>query len=244
MITIALANLAYPASADHAVTTALDAIAQAKDAGAQVVCFPECYLPGYRAAGRGSATPPTATWLEQAHRATLDAAARSQIAVVMGTERIVDGAHRITTLVAGPDGAVLGWQDKVQLDPSEDELFTPGSGREVFTIDGLCFAVSICHEGFRYPETVRAGVRAGAQLVFHPHYSWDEGGWRPRGFAEADNSFHEASARCRAAENTCWFAPVNYAGADSPTTSAVIDPDGQVVVWMSLIHISEPTRPY
>jgi len=27
----------------------------------------------------------------------------------------------------------------------------------------------ICHEGWRYPETVRWAVRRGAQVVFHPH---------------------------------------------------------------------------
>lgn len=232
MITIALAQLVYPPSADAALTTALAAIADAAAAGAAVVCFPECYLPGYRAAGRGNSTPPTSAWLEAAHARVLNAAAASGIAVVMGTERIVDDAYRITTLVAGPDGALLGWQDKEQLDPSEDDLYTPGSGREVFTIDGLRFGVAICHEGFRYPETVRAAVRGGAQLVFHPHYSWhaeDDG--VPTGYADSRNSFHEGATRARAAENTCWFAPVNHAGAASPTTSALIDPDGEVVAW-------------
>lgn len=232
MITIALAQLAYPPSPDAAVETAVATIADAAAAGAAMVCFPECYLPGYRAAGHGSSTPPTATWLAAAHSRVLQAAAASRIAVVMGTERIVDDSHRITTLVAGPDGSLLGWQDKEQLDPSEDDLFTPGSGREIFTIDGLRFGVAICHEGFRYPETVRAAVRNGAQLVFHPHYSWhSDGDWIPGGYAEAGNSFHEGATRARAAENTCWFAPVNHASPDAPTTSALIDPDGDVIAW-------------
>ena len=34
---------------------------------------------------------------------------------------------------------------------------------------------------------------------------------------------------CRAAENTCFFATVNYASAGSPTTSAVVRPDGTVL---------------
>ena len=34
---------------------------------------------------------------------------------------------------------------------------------------------------------------------------------------------------CRAAENTCYFATVNYAGAGSPTTSAVAAPDGTLL---------------
>ena len=34
---------------------------------------------------------------------------------------------------------------------------------------------------------------------------------------------------CRAAENTCFFATVNCASAGSPTTSAVVRPDGTLL---------------
>jgi predicted amidohydrolase len=36
---------------------------------------------------------------------------------------------------------------------------------------------------------------------------------------------------CRAAENTVYFASVNCASAGSPTTSAVVRPDGSVQAW-------------
>ncbi len=36
---------------------------------------------------------------------------------------------------------------------------------------------------------------------------------------------------CRAAENTCYFAAVNYASAGSPTTSAVARPDGTLLSY-------------
>ena len=36
---------------------------------------------------------------------------------------------------------------------------------------------------------------------------------------------------CRAAENTCYFASVNFASAGSPTTSAVVRPDGTVLAF-------------
>jgi predicted amidohydrolase len=36
---------------------------------------------------------------------------------------------------------------------------------------------------------------------------------------------------CRAAENSCYFASVNYASSGSPTTSAVVRPDGTVLAW-------------
>ena len=51
----------------------------------------------------------------------------------------------------------------------------------------------------------------------------------PSTFADPANSFFEKSILCRAAENTCYFASVNYASDGSPTTSAVVRPDGTLM---------------
>jgi predicted amidohydrolase len=231
LIRIALANLRYPATPDESVALARDAIARAARENAAIVCFPEVYVPGYRVPGR-TLPPPDAAFLERAWSDIARAAADAGIAVVLGTERIVDGRPRITTLVVDADGSVAGFQDKVQLDPTEESIYSPGSGRQVFRAGPLTFGVSICHEGFRYPETVRWPARRGAQLVFHPHYSWaEQGSFRPTNFADPGNSFHEKAVLCRAAENTCFVASVNYAGEGSPTTSVVARPDGTVLAW-------------
>jgi predicted amidohydrolase len=228
---LALANLPFPASADDSVTATIAAIAAAGEAGADLVCFPECFVPGYRALG-APVPPADPAWLEVAHSTVARAAGDAGVAVALGTERFVDGALRITVLVIGPDGRRLGWQDKVQLDPSEDHLYQPGAGRQVFTVDDLTFGIVICHEGWRYPETVRAAVLAGAHLVLHPHFAPSEpDGFQPAGYAESGNSFHEAAVLCRAAENTAWFATVNCAAAGAPTTSAVARPDGRLLAF-------------
>ena len=136
----------------------------------------------------------------------------------------------ITALVIHRDGTSAGFQDKVQLDPSEESTYSPGSGRRVFQTGPLTFGIAICHEGWRYPETVRWAARHGAQVVFHPHFHQAEpGSYQPATFADPANSFHEKAALCRAAENTCYFATVNYASAGSPTTSAVVRPDGTLL---------------
>ena len=94
----------------------------------------------------------------------------------------------------------------------------------------LTFGVAICHEGWRYPETVRWAARRGAQVVFHPHFHEAEpGSYRPSTFADPANTFHEKAALCRAADNTCFFATVNCASEGSPTTSAVVRPDGTLL---------------
>ena len=228
---IALANLRYPETPADAVAQAARAVAEAGREGAGIVCFPECFVPGYRAPGK--AIPPfDAAFMERAWESVRAAAASARVAVVLGTERRAGDALRISTLVVDRDGAVLGWQDKVQLDPSEDALYAPGGERRVFTVGPLTFGVAICHEGFRYPETVRWAARRGAQVVFHPHYSWaEEGGFRPARFADPANTFHEKAVLCRAAENTCYVASVNCASDGSPTTSAVARPDGTVLAW-------------
>ena len=96
----------------------------------------------------------------------------------------------------------------------------------------MTFGVAICHEGWRYPETVRWPARHGAQVVFHPHFHEAEpGSYRPTRFADPANSFHEKAALCRAAENSIWFATVNYASDGSPTTSAIARPDGTVLAF-------------
>jgi predicted amidohydrolase len=230
-VRIALANIPFPTSPDAAVAGAVDAVHHARRAGASVICFPECYIPGYRAPHK-PVPPPDAAFLDAAWNAVAEAARATQLTVVLGTERIVDGAPRITVLVINPDGSRAGFQDKVQLDPSEDAFFRPGGERRVFTAGPLTFGVAICHEGWRYPETVRWAARHGAHLVFHPHYHWPEGdSFRPTTFGDPRNSFHETAMRGRAAENTIWFASVNHAEPGSGTTSAVIAPDGTVAAW-------------
>jgi len=230
-VRIALANLPYAGTPAESVTLAHDAIAAAADRRADVICFPECYVPGYRGLGHHP-PPPDAAFLDRAWSSIAEAAANASVAVVLGTERLVNGGTRISALVVDRDGTVLGFQDKVQLDPSEEATYAAGSERRVFTSGPLTFGISICHEGWRYPETVRWPARQGAQVVFHPHFHQAEAGsYRPSAFADPANTFHEKAALCRAAENTCFFATVNYASAGSPTTSAVIRPDGTVLTW-------------
>ncbi len=230
-IRIALANLPFPPTPDQSVTSTEHAIGEASAVGADVICFPECFVPGYRAAGK-RLPPPDPAFLDRAWSAIGAAARKAALTVVLGTERVVDGAVLPSAVVIDRDGTIAGFQDKVQIDPSEETTYTSGSGRRLFEAGPLTFGVVICHEGWRYPETVRWAVRRGAQIVFHPQFHEAEpGSYQPSTFADPANSFHEKAALCRAAENTCFFATVNYAGAGSPTTSAIVRPDGSLLCY-------------
>jgi predicted amidohydrolase len=226
-VRIALANIRVPTTPDESVCLATSAVAEARRHGAMVICFPECYVPGYRWPGTTS-PPPDPAFLERAWATVAAATKKAGITVILGTERVTDRGLQITACVINPDGTIAGWQDKGQIDPDEEVNYPAlGTERHVFTTGPLTFGISICHEGWRYPETVRWAVRRGAQVVFHPHaHVATPGSYRPRTFADPANTFHEKALLCRAAENTCYVASVNCANEGSGTTSAVVRPDG------------------
>jgi predicted amidohydrolase len=230
-IRIALANLRFPGTPKESIELAEQAIVGASSEGADLICFPECFVPGYRGPGK-ALPPPDPKFLKRAWSTIATAAGKANVGVILGTERVAGDALLATALVIDRDGTIIGFQDKVQLDPSEEHLYSPGSDRRTFRIGLLTFGVVICHEGWRYPETVRWAVRHGARIVFHPHFHEAEpGGYVPSSFADPMNSFHEKALLCRAAENTCYFASVNCASAGSPTTSAVVRPDGTLLSY-------------
>ena len=229
IVRIALANLRIPSTPDESVQLATTAIEEAGRQNALVICFPECFIPGYRWPGQ-DAPAPNPAFLEDAWAKVASAAKAANVTVILGTERVTDRGLQIAAIVFNPDGTIAGRQDKCQLDPPEEVVYPAfANERRVFTAGPLNFGVVICHEGWRYPETVRWAARRGAQVVFHPHLHVAEpGSYRPTSFADPANSFHEKAVMCRAAENTIYFASVNCASEGSGTTSAVARPDGTV----------------
>ena len=62
---IALANLRFPSTPEESVVLAEQAIARASAEKADLICFPECFVPGYRGLGK-SIPPPDQAFLERA----------------------------------------------------------------------------------------------------------------------------------------------------------------------------------
>jgi predicted amidohydrolase len=109
IVRIALANIEFPGSPEQSIKLAEQAIAQASIERADIICFPECFIPGYRI---GKAVPPPdPVFLERAWSAVRAAARKANVAIVLGTERFVDGALLITALVVIRDGTIAGFQD-------------------------------------------------------------------------------------------------------------------------------------
>jgi predicted amidohydrolase len=200
--------------------------------GAEIVCFPEAYLPGLR--GQDFEVPPYGrTEQKEVINAVAQFARAHRIAAVLGTELITNEGRQIAAVVLDSNGELIGYQTKNQLDPTEDRFYIPGNTRQLFEINGLKFGVAICHEGFRYPETVRwAAVRA-AKLVFHPTYTGsDKVGVRPAQWAAPEGPYYEKAIMCRGLENTIFFASVNYAMRYQESATSLIDPSGKCQAYM------------
>lgn len=225
---IALATLRFRPNPEEALNCVKSSLENAAAQGATLLCTPENYLPGLRGV-EFNVTSPDPTYLARIEHTLCATAAKTGVGAIIGVERITHAGIIASAMVIAPNGQLLGYQDKVQIDPSEDGTYIPGTGRQVFQIDDLRFGICICHEGWRYPETVRWASRRGAQIVFHPQYSPSAASPRTSDeWASADGTMHEKAAICRAAENTIYFGTVNYALPNSIAGTAMIDPEGNI----------------
>ena len=191
------------------------------------MCFPEAYIPGLR--GQDFDVPP---YDERDHDHALEAVARSSrdnaIGTIVSMERITPGGRQIVAYVIDAAGRVLGHQAKTQLDPTEDRFYVPGTGRRIFEINGLKFGIAICHEGWRYPETVRWAATRGAKIVFHPQHTGSEhNGVQLTEWGASANPYYEKAMMMRSRENTIYFASVNYALRFQEAATSLIDPAGE-----------------
>ncbi len=232
---LALAQLAHPTSFQGGLDAVLAGLDAAAHAGARLVVFPECCLKGMR----GTAFPVeplTAREHDLGLEAVRRAAGACGVHVVLPTERPHQGAWQNGAYVIEADGSVQGYQTKNQVPVEEEAFFTPGTARRLFRLDGVVIALAVCHEAWRYPETVRWGAARGAQLIVHPHFGGEPGTQPARGWGE---TFWEKAMVCRAGENTVWFASVNFALPVQTSATSLIDPDGACAAAAPLGEVTQ-----
>ena len=229
---IALASPRIAASLDDGLDKVKRLLSEASAQGAQIVCFPEAYLPGLR--GQDFAvTPFDPAQQEHALKAVSQWARTYALATILGMERITSAGRQIAAFVIDAQGRLLGIQTKNQLDPSEDRFYVPGNTRQLFEINGLKFGVAICHEGWRYPETVRWAALRGAKIIFHPHHTGsDQTGVLLTQWGAAGAPYYEQAMLMRSRENTVYFASVNYAMRFQESATSLISPSGQCQAYL------------
>ena len=229
---VALASPRIATSLDEGLEKVERQMSEAAKRGAAIVCFPEAYLPGLRGQDfEVLAWDPARE--QRALQAVAQCARACSLAAILGIERITPAGRQVTAAVFDRRGELVGSQAKCQIAPSEDPFYVPGSTRQLFEVDGTKFGVVICHEGWRYPETVRWAAVRGAKIVFHPHHTGsDLTGTRLPEWGSPSAPYYERAMALRSIENTIYFASVNYALRFQESATCLIDPEGRCQAYL------------
>ena len=247
-VTIALIQAKFVAAKQPNVEKALTRIAEAAEAGANIVCLPElfaghypCQSEDYRTFDEAEPIPgPTS-------QALSEAAARHGV-VVIGSifERRAPGVYHNTALVWDADGRQVGMYRKMHIpdDPCyyEKFYFTPGDlGFASFPTRYGRVGVCVCWDQW-FPEAARLVALSGADMIFYPTAI----GWLAPDKAEYGVSQHsawETVMRGHAIANGLFVAAVNRTGVEEQIefwgASFVADPCGNLLARGS--HDQEET---
>ena len=249
---IALASPPFVAGIQDGLTWTEKLVKEAAEKQAAIICFPESFIPGYPGMGY-MPEERTADKLQNALEKVCSIAAENKVAIVMPMDWYTFSGDLLNVaFVIDAKGQVLGYQSKNQLDPTEDVLWVPGTTRSIFEIDGVKIGITICHEGFRYPESVRWAAQQGAQVVFFPHFvGSNTEGMLPVEWGSPHSPYYEKAVMLRAMENTIFVASANYASKYPEAASSLIAPDGTCLVHgeygkpgvvAAVIDLSQATR--
>src|SRR5260370_15062771 len=229
---IALAAPCIASTLDEGLDKIKRLLSEASAQGAQIVCFPEAYLPGLRGQDF-DVLPFDQTEQERVLQAVAQWARKYGVGIILGMERRTRSGRQIAAFVIDAEGQIQGYQTKNQLDPTEDQFYVPGNTRQLFEINSIKFGVAICHEGWRYPETVRWAAVRGAKIVFHPHLTGsDQEGVLLTEWGAASAPYYEKAMMMRSIENAIYFASVNYALRFQESATSLIAPSGQCQAYL------------
>lgn len=226
---IGLATMPNLPDRDERLATVVQFLERAATEAVAITCFPETYLPGLR--GMDFEVPAhDQSWQEHALETVRAASARTEVAAIVGMEWATPHGLVNTAFVTSRTGEVLGHQTKNQIPLEEANHYVPGATRQLFEVDGVPFGITICHEGWRYPEATRWAARRGAKIVFHPHLAGsDKSGPTLTRWCDPDAPYYEKAMLMRSIENTIYFASVGTAFRFQEAATSLIDPEGALV---------------
>ena len=226
---IALASPLFPKSINDGLMQLEELVKDAITQQAEIICFPESYIPGYPAA-EFEVEKSTDENLKAALKSVCTIAKENSIAIILPMDWFTEEGLLNVAFVISNKGEVLGYQTKNQLDPTEDNIWIPGSERKIFEVNNVKFGITICHEGFRYPESVRWSAMHSAVIVFHPQFTGSNiDGVELSEWGNQHNPYYEKAMMMRAMENTIYFASINYATTFQESATSLIAPDGKCI---------------
>ncbi len=248
ILRIGLAAVRNAPSVAERLETVNRCLARAAAGDVAVVCFPEAYIPGLR--GFDFPVPDHDQRRQREALEEVRAAAEvHRVATVIGMEwESAAGLHNVAFVISR-DGEVAGYQAKNQIPLEEEPFYVPDGRRRLFEIDGVPFGIAICHEGWRYPESVRWAAVRGARLVFHPQLTGsDRTGVTIARWGDPDSPYYEKAMVARSVENTIYFASVNCAMRYQDSATSLLGPDGDCLAYVPygqeqlLVHDIDPQQ--
>ena len=193
----------------------------AANSGAQVLLFPELFLPGYNRPDlhKKLSQSQNGEWCDRL--ATL--ANSYKCALVVGwAERNGDEVFNAATCF-GNDGNIISHYRKIQrFGPMEHESFKAGKHYAIFDFFGQKTAILICYD-IEFPQHVRALAKQDVKLVFVPTAN-------PAGYEHVSKLLVPA----RSSEMALTIAYANYFGSENGLQfagySLIVGPDGKPLV--------------
>jgi N-carbamoylputrescine amidase len=199
-------------------------IEQAKDRGAELICFPELNVTGYstKASIEDAAEPipgPISRCLQQMAR-------EFQMAILAGMAQKGDSGRIFAGhLVVSPQ-KVLGVYQKVHIAPPESKIFAAGSAIPLFAVAGINLGIQLCYDA-HFPELSTRMAVDGADVIFMPHAS-------PRGTPSQKLRSWLRHLTARAFDNGVFIVACNQTGDNQnglkfPGVAVVIEPSGEII---------------
>jgi predicted amidohydrolase len=198
----------------------LDYIAQADEAGAELVVFPEASLSGYGPEHFRDSGMPSSQVLLAALDKVKDAARKHGIWVLAGTSTWRGDELYNDVIMIDNNGVERASYAKVQLTDGDVTFYQPGQELKTFTHGSMSYGMQICFD-IRFPEPWRVLALSGARVIFHSAQACGSGSWKI--------PVWEGHLRSRAAENGIWVVSCNAAGPVQMGRSYIINPDGLAV---------------
>ena len=235
---LALIQMRHSASRRENVERALERIAAAAAAGANVICLAELFAGRYPCQSEDHRQFDHAEPIPGPTSDALALAARQYAVVLVGSifERRAPGLYHNTAVVFDADGRLAGRYRKMHIpdDPLyyEKFYFTPGDlGFPSFATRFGRVGVCVCWDQW-YPEAARLVALSGAEILFYPTAI----GWLPdeKAVLGADqHSAWETMMRSHAVANGIFVAAANRTGIEDQLefwgASFVADPNGVVL---------------
>lgn len=225
---IAIAQTAASPDIEANLACAEAMIAQAGEAGARLVVFPEIHLTPFFPRNKGGDASAFTMAEGGAEIARLAAAARAADIVVVSNLYLKDpgGVRHDASPVINADGTVLGVTRMTEIAQFEgfweQDYYAPGDGWPVYDTAAGKVGVVICFDR-HFPESYRACARRGAEIVVTPTCIE----------AKEPLDLFEAEMRTLAYQNLVFAALANRCGVEDGQAyagaSLITGPDGAVL---------------